>query len=432
MSRALFVAVRACPSHFIRSRQLVSAIDFNWERGSWQEDPGKPREKARTAHVCIAGDWAPIRAFAPLIEQRPESVYGDLLAPLEAADLCIVNLEAPLSDTGLPVNKSGAVFKGEKKHVQGLASFDAVTLANNHVFDFGVEAFDETLQALDSRGIKWTGAGKNLDQAASPLILEKNGLKIAIVNFSEGEDLSAASGEKPGVMGWDLPRMEALVASLRKQVDCIMVIAHCGIEYIPFPPPYVARAFERMVDAGADIVIGHHPHVPQGVQFYKGVPIFYSLGNFVFYQPTDLKFRKLGLMVDVGVNPSGIFSFEILPYEIHDHGLELLKEESKQAFFCKFKEISAPLDTPETLEQTWHAFLRYYGTKGFFNEMTMIMDKIKTDPQKGAAMFRNRLTTLQHHTHLKDFMTMIVEGKVEKEVPREWTSIIDQWLTQKR
>jgi len=187
-----------------------------------------------------------------------------------------------------------------------------------------------------------------------------------------------------------------------------------------------------MVDAGADIVIGHHPHVPQGVQFYKNVPIFYSLGNFVFYQPTELKFRKLGLMVNVGIDPSGIFSFEILPYEIHDHGLELLKEGSKQAFFRKFKEISLPLDTPETLEQTWHAFLTDYGTKGFFNEINMIMDKIKTDPQKGAAMFRNRLTTLQHHTHLKDLMTLMVEDKMGKESPQWAKSLIHQWLTQTR
>ena len=417
---------------------MVSVIDFNWEQGSWQGE-GKTN-KGNTAHVCIAGDWAPIRAFAPIIEQNFESVYGDLLSPLKAADLCIVNLEAPLSDRGLPVNKSGAVFKGEKKHVQGLTPFDAVTLANNHVFDFGVEAFDETLQALDSMDIKWTGAGKNINQAAAPLILEKNGLKIAVVNFSEGEDLSAADVVKPGVMGWNLPRMESLVASLRQEADCIMVIAHCGIEYIPFPPPYVAKAFERMVDAGADIVIGHHPHVPQGVQFYKNVPIFYSLGNFVFYQPTDLKFRKLGFMVDVGVNPSGIFSFEILPYEIHDHGLKLLKKGAKQEFFRKFKEISLPLDTPETLELTWHAFLDHYGLAGFFNEMSMIMDKIKTDPKKGAAMFRNRLTTLQHHTHLKDLMSRIVEGKMDekvngemaKDLSRKWASIIDQWLTQKR
>jgi poly-gamma-glutamate capsule biosynthesis protein CapA/YwtB (metallophosphatase superfamily) len=409
----------------IRSKQLT-AIDFNWEQGVWQGSGGNP-DNARTAHVCIAGDWAPIRAFAPIIEQRSDAVYGDLLAHLEAADLSIVNLEAPLSDIGLPVNKSGAVFKGGKKHARGLAPFDAVTLANNHVFDFGVAAFDETIKALESMNIKWTGAGKNLDQAASPLIMEKNGLKIAVVNFSEGEDLTAATMDKPGVMGWDLPRMEATVASLRKQADCIMVIAHCGIEYIPFPPPYVAKAFERMVDAGADIVIGHHPHVPQGVQFYKDVPIFYSLGNFVFYQPTDLKFRKLGLMVDVGIDPSGIFSFEILPYEIHDHGLELLKEGSKQAFFHKFKEISLPLDRPETLEQTWHAFLTDYGAKGFFNEMNMILDKIKTDPQKGAAMFRNRLTTLQHHTHLKDLMTLMVEDKMENQSP--WAkNLIHQWL----
>ncbi len=407
-------------------------MNFNWEQGSWHRDIAARSD--RTIDVCVAGDWAPIRAFTPLLETTPAAVYGDLLAPLRAADLSIVNLEAPLSDTGNPVFKSGAVFKGEKKHVRGLEAvpFDAVTLANNHVFDFGVQAFDQTLEALDDSNIKWTGAGKNLEQASIPLILEKKGIKIGVVNFSEGEDQTGALLDKPGVMGWDLDLMETRVARLKGKVDCIMVIAHCGIEYIPFPPPYVAGAFERMVDAGADIVIGHHPHVPQGIQFYKGRPIFYSLGNFVFYQPTDLKFRKLGYMLKVGVDQEGVASLGVLPYEIGDSGLDLLKGESKAAFLKKFMEISLPLDTPETLDQTWHAFLNYYGTQGFFTEIATIIEKIKTEPQKGAAMFRNRLTTLQHYHHWKDFMTLMVEEKLDQDVAPWAKKIIDQWLTERR
>ena len=432
----------------------LSVSSFDWEKGTWRDSKTSDRTRLKAegastedAHctLCIAGDWAPIRAFQGIIEENPESIYGDLLPVLRSADLSIVNLEAPLSDVGEAVWKSGAVFKGEKQHVSGLSAvpFDAVTLGNNHMFDFGKDAFYQTLDALNGQGIQYAGAGENLEEAAAPLILTANGLKIAVVNFSEGEDLTAAEEEQPGVMGWDLDCMERSIQALaaRKQtgeIDFILTVAHCGIEYIPFPPPYVAKAFERMVDAGADAVIGHHPHVPQGVQFYKNVPIFYSLGNFVFYQPTDLKYRKLGYVVNLSVakktaskespGDNSLVSFEVVPYEITDHGVCLLKGEKRDHFFSKFKAISLPLNTPLTLDETWHAFLHYYGTDGFLNEIAMISDRIKEEPRKGAAMFRNRLTTLQHYHHWKDLLNRMVQGNLE-DSPKWARDIVDEWLT---
>jgi poly-gamma-glutamate synthesis protein (capsule biosynthesis protein) len=127
-----------------------------------------------------------------------------------------------------------------------------------------------------------------------------------------------------------------------------------------------------------------------------------------------------------------VASLGVLPYEIGDSGLDLLKGESKSAFLKKFMEISLPLDTPETLDQTWHAFLSHYGTRGFFTEIGTLMEKIKTEPQKGAAMFRNRLTTLQHYHLWKDFMTLMVEEKLDQDVQPWAEKIIDQWLTEKQ
>ena len=165
---------------------------FDFETGTWSSG------QSPDATLIIAGDWAPIRNFAPLIETDPASIYGDLLPIIQGADLSLVNLEAPLSDRGSPVTKSGAVFKGEACHVKGLTAvpFDGVTLANNHMFDFGLQAFEETINILDSNGIKHLGAGKNLDQASTPCILKTRGITLGIVNLSEGEDLTAA-GQGP-------------------------------------------------------------------------------------------------------------------------------------------------------------------------------------------------------------------------------------------
>ena len=275
---------------------------LNFNTGTWIPGNHPPQ-----ATIIMAGDWAPIRAFAPMIEQDPKAVYGDLLPLLKAADLSVVNLEAPLSDTGEAVCKSGAVFKGRTCHVKGLTAvpFDGVTLGNNHMFDFGVAAFRETVQTLEARGIRHTGAGMDLAEAQAPMILEANGLSVAVVNVSEGEDLTAA-GKGPGVVGWDIPRLAATIRAARQTADVVIAVAHCGLEYIPFAPPYAVQAFKQMAEAGADAVIAHHPHVPQGVFFHQGeVPICCSLGNFLFYQPTDLYWRKLGYMAELGAVRTG-------------------------------------------------------------------------------------------------------------------------------
>ncbi len=408
---------------------MPTISSFDWEKGSWTSDTTASHSNKATVKVCIAGDWAPIRVFKDIMETRPESVYGDLLPILRAADLSIVNLESPLSDRGEPAIKSGSVLKGEQRCIKALTAvpFDMVTLANNHVFDYGVDAFQDTMDVLGHHHIQWTGAGMSIEEACTPLVIDVNDNIIAIVNFSEGEDLRSA-GKGPGVMGWDLPRVEDTVKALRQQADFIIVICHCGIEYIPFPPPYVASTFKQMARAGADIVIGHHPHVPQGIQFYNDIPICYSLGNFVFYQPVDLLYRKSGYLVSLGLNKGSLVSLELIPYQICDIGLSLVKEPELLAFWNKFKEISLPLHDDKKLDEAWHGFLHYYGINGFFNEIAMITEKIEMEPRKGAAMFRNRLTTLQHYHHWKDFMTHLMEGTLESS-PQWPRTLIEEWLT---
>jgi hypothetical protein len=407
---------------------MPAVSTFNWNQGSWAAaDAGNAQIK-----VCVAGDWAPIRQFQTLIETSPPAVYGDLLPAIQSADLSIVNLETPLSDRGAPVDKSGSVFKGEEKHVSGLAAvpFDVVTLANNHVFDYGLDAFQDTLAVLEQHNIRHTGAGLSEEAAGRPLVVDINGITIGIVNFSEGEDLTAAKDNAPGVMGWDLATVTQTIKTLKQQVSFVLAICHGGLEYIPFPPPYVADAFRLVADAGADVVVGHHPHVPQGMSLYNGAPICHSLGNFVFFQETDLKFRKLGYMVMIGFTKDALVSVKLVPYRIHDSGLKAIQGRELDDFFVKFKEISLPLDNPKLVSDAWNGFLHYYGASGFFDEVSMILEEMKTDPKKGAAMFRNRLTTLQHYHHWKTLLTRMVNGTLESSP--EWARhLAQEWLTSK-
>lgn len=402
---------------------------FNFQSGSGSRDTGS----GDAATLVIAGDWAPIRAFAPLIESDPKAIYGDVLPVLQNADLSLVNLEAPLSDIGREVCKSGAVFKGNTCHIKGLTAvpFSAVTLGNNHMFDFGAEAFRQTAGVLDHHGIARTGAGMTQKEAEAPLIMEAKGVRIAIVNISEGENLTAA-GPGPGVAGWDIEgacdRIRDLKKDTAQALHAVITVVHCGLEYIPFAPEYVTKAFRELANAGADAVIGHHPHVPQGLFFHGNTPVCCSLGNFVFYQPTNFFWRKIGYMVRLHISKKGLSGFDIEPYRIHDQGVQMLAGPDRDYFFKRFRQISEPLSTPEGSGAAWQGFLDYYGVDGLKNEVNMILNTLDHTPGKGAAMFRNRLTTAQHFYHWQDLLTRVVQNKMGQS-PTWARNLAREWLT---
>jgi poly-gamma-glutamate synthesis protein (capsule biosynthesis protein) len=377
----------------------------------------------------VASDWAPIRAFDPIVRHDPASIYGDLLPILRRADLRIVNCECALTSVNTPVSKSGAVFKGEPAHVHGLTTvpFEVACLANNHVLDYGVPGLRESLRLLHRHGIKTVGAGLTDDQAHAPLTLTVNRQTIHIVNISEGEDLTASHGG-PGVFGWDIPRATSLIRQCRKRGGVVIAIAHGGLEYVPYPPPYVVSAFRAMVDAGADCVIGHHPHVPQGIERWRGRPILYSLGNFVFYQQTSLLHRKTGFCVSLNCAGGRIAGVELHPYRITDTGLRRLDAKEEVAFNRNQARLSRPFRTVAGPPRAWEAWLACYGDKGFRAEVIGILEKMKADPRKGAAMFRNRITTMQHAELWRTFLTRMMDGG-KRGYPRDAYRTVEEYFS---
>jgi poly-gamma-glutamate capsule biosynthesis protein CapA/YwtB (metallophosphatase superfamily) len=379
--------------------------------------------------VAVAGDWAPIRALEPIVRETPRDVYGDLLPGLRAADLRIVNCECALTDADEPVWKSGAVFKGRPAHVSGLTAvpFEIACLANNHVFDYGLRGFRETLDVLARNGVRTVGAGLSLDAALSPLTVAIGKTRITVLNFGEGEDLTASRGG-PGACGWEIGPLVARVGKAKKRGDFVIVVAHAGIEYIPFPPPYVVEAFRALSDAGADCVVGHHPHVPQGLEVRRGRLIAYSLGNFVFWQPGDLYFRKTGFILHLRVRRGRLAGYELQPYRIAEKGLRRLRGREEAAFGRTLGRISKPLASAKGVADAWRAYLAYYGPAGFKKEVLSILEKMETEPQKGAAMFRNRVTTLQHVELWRDALTAFLAGS-SKPVPTRLARTVVEWFT---
>lgn len=212
--------------------------------------------------------------------------YKDVLPLLQSPDLTIANLETPITKRGTAQTKD-YVYKSPPEALPAFvdAGFDLVNLANNHSNDMGTEGLLDTFDALDKAGIKRFGAGRDAAEAFRPVIVEKNGIRIAFLGFSRvvPEQSWKAGINHPGVADtYSYVPAVAAIEAARKDADLVVVSAHWGVERNSKPEPYQTELAHRFIDAGADLVVGHHPHVLQGIESYKDKWIAYSLGNFIF------------------------------------------------------------------------------------------------------------------------------------------------------
>lgn len=205
---------------------------------------------------------------------------------LSKADITAANLETPLTTRGTPQEKD-YVYRSSPEALPALqaAGIDLVNTANNHILDYGTEGLLDTLDILDKAGMKRVGTGRNSNEAYAPVIMERNGMKIAFLGLSRVAENSDwyASSNKPGIAetySTKLP-LEAIAAA-REKADLVVVFAHWGVERKDRPVKEQTDLAHRYIDQGADLVVASHPHVVQGFEKYKGKWIAYSMGNFIF------------------------------------------------------------------------------------------------------------------------------------------------------
>ena len=199
-------------------------------------------------------------------------------------DIRICNLEVALADSGTPFEKT-YTYCMPTRHAGAVAAgcFDVVHLANNHILDFGVSALSSTLRLLDSMGIGHTGAGTTIAHAREPALVRKGSVITGFLSYSctFPEEFWATS-TRPGTAFCDSSYLARDIPALREKVDYLVVSFHWGAERMTVPKDYQRALGRYCIDLGADAVLGHHPHVLQGIEVYKGRPIAYSLGNFTF------------------------------------------------------------------------------------------------------------------------------------------------------
>jgi len=224
-------------------------------------------------------------------EEGAEWVFSEVKHLLEKADLVIGNLECPIiDDQNLPCSRAKVPLRASRESIKALqlGNFSIVTIGNNHILDFGEEGLSNTLKILNSNQIYYVGAGRNISEARRPLKLGIKGLRLGFLSYSSSYNANKAT---PGTAPLDPRSIKKDISELKKDSDIIIVSLHHGVEYADYPTPGFIKLARELIDSGARVVLGHHPHVLQGIEEYKNGIIAYSLGNFVFDLP-DEKLRK--------------------------------------------------------------------------------------------------------------------------------------------
>ena len=315
------------------------------------------------ASVLFGGDFCPIRGY----EQKMlagEEIFAPELKSLLQSHFSVINLEAPLCDEGLPTpSPSGSGLRGSPAVASYLKTLgvDALGLANNHIRDFGDEGVLQTIQNLSRLGLSTFGAGANHEQASNPLEARLGNLRVGFLAVAEKE-LNLARPNRPGAARF-VPEQNVLeIQKLKEQFDFLVVYVHAGHEFTTVPSPRIRRAYQAFVEAGADAVIGHHPHVVQGIEKYGDGLIAYSLGNLVFDSDyvSAYKTTEIGFLLKLEIGKHRIHQAEVVPYRLEpDYIVAPLQGESFRDFRAHFEDLSQMLGDDFKYQSEWEKNVRF-------------------------------------------------------------------------
>lgn len=273
-------------------------------------------------HIIAAGDILLDRGVGRYLEERGyDYPYDGIKDEIIKGDIAIANLECPLTDSGNAIYKRPElIFKGSKLNGAALkgAGFDILSLANNHTMDQGREGLIDTVKVLESYGIRPLGAGMTRDEARKPVFIEKRRRKIGFLGYCDFPPEGYIYDEdKADVARADMKSLGEEVRAARENCDFLVVSFHWGKEFDCYPGDRQREMAHAVIENGADLIIGHHPHVLQGVEEYKGKLIFYSLGNFVFDSQLP-KGTDESVIIDITVDRGELRGARIIPFRIED------------------------------------------------------------------------------------------------------------------
>lgn len=368
--------------------------------------------------LLIAGDLVVNRPY-----NASEQIDQNLIDLFSKSDYNIVNLEAPVTDSQDKTLKTGPNLKSNKESTLDILKtlqIDCVTLANNHVRDFGDQGISDTLQFCQENNIATIGAGMNITEASKTLYIDSKEGKIAIVNFAENE-WSAATEDSAGFNPMDIIENTYQIQHAKQIADYVIVIIHGGHEYYNLPSPRMQKQYHFYAEQGADIIVGHHTHCISGYEVYKGVPIYYSLGNFLYTSNSSREEWYNGLILNIELNNNELLhKLNFVNQEKVTFKLSLLDTKSSVS---DIEQLNKLIKSPEILEEKWNdyineksnVFLRLWSPISFLRKnryLNAIFShlNISLTNKTGLALYLNLMRCEAHH----DLSKNVLKKKLDK------------------
>lgn len=339
-----------------------------------------------------------------------------------AADFSMLNLENILGvrEENEPIIKDGPNLISDPRFAEYVRALHptVIGMANNHTKDYGERPMLETKELFEREGYVCIGAGKNLDEAYRPAILEKDGVKVAIIAACENE-FGTATKTTSGTSGYSLSRITHAINDAKQIGAHPIIYFHGGHEGNPFPSPARQELCRHFVELGAVAVISMHTHCPQGYEIYQGAPIVYSMGNFFFPHfpgKKDGTSWNYGYMSELNVTKDAV-TLSVHPYRF-DSKITVLKGEEKTHFDAYLDYITAPIASTDALRawfDSWCLTPERYGYYGNFADLSI--DLLADGHADHYKRLKNTLGCEAHAELVKNLLYMLYEGRVETARP---------------
>lgn len=328
--------------------------------------------------LLITGDFYIADSFIGqnLVSDELENLF-------KLSDFNIVNLESPVTKdikehkivkTGPHLNGSPNTFSILKK-----LNIDLITLANNHIMDYGSTGLNETILGCQRNLIDYVGAGTSIKKAMKPYLIERDNLKISILNFAENEWASAEEN-KPGANPLDIISNLRQIKEAKGKSDYVIVIIHGGHEYFHLPSPRMLKQYRFYAENGASVIIGHHSHCISGFEEYKGVPIFYSLGNFLFTMKSEYDAWYTGLILQLNFDSKSKISYKLIPVcqNRENYLVSIPLDNDKQDVENDIQKYSMIISDESLLLKAWNCYIDKMTNQlvDVFNPINLIGSKV--------------------------------------------------------
>lgn len=333
------------PEPVSRYGELLADEEFCRQNKIYSKETASPDEVT----LVFGGDilFDDYYAIMAQMNARGEGIEGsiseEMLDVMRSADICMLNNEFPYTDRGTPTPGKKFTFRAKPEYASYLQDMgvDIVSLANNHAYDYGEVSLTDSIDTLNALDMPFVGAGRDIEEAVKPVTFVANDIRIAILSATQIErypdpNTPSATAEKPGVFRClDISRLLEEIKKAKEENDFVIVYVHWGSESTDQPDWAQLEQAPQIAEAGADLVIGDHPHVLQGIVYHGSTPVFYSLGNYLFNSKSQDT-----CLVEVKVDENGLKSLQFIPGRQQNCSVFMHHDEEKERVLSYIRSLS--------------------------------------------------------------------------------------------